>query len=211
MATSGEMTRLFSDALGLTEAHVAARYRALRESGLVTKGGRGRFAPTMSPLDAARLLIAVMAAQTISETEASVKIFGRSDCHLDEDDNPFGIAIQNLVFEDAVALVLQGCLAGRLGDEATYSRWAEGVTIEVSPSDLTASIERKGFRALFMPDAFKDFASEVRMSDEMTPADRMRLRADRPGLDIRISVHTTDLLELAPALGPADGIYRPTH
>jgi len=211
MATSGKMTLLFSNALGLTQAHVAARYRALREGGRVTKGGRGRFAPDMTPLDAARLLIAVMGAEAIGDTVAAVQIFGGSDCVVDDgEDDPLGEAIRQLVFEDAIALIFQACLAWRLGDRSPYERLARGVTIELSPSSLTAVIRRDGFSALFQPNVITRL-TDASLSEEMSPGDRMQLRADRQGLDVRVSVDTTDLLELAPALGCADDAYRPTH
>ena len=212
MATSGEMIRVFADALGLTEAYVAARYRALRECGLVSKGGRGRFAPSMTALDGARLLIAVMGAQAIADTRAAVEIFGKAEGVTVEGENdPLTRAIDALPFEQTLALILEACVSYRLGEISPFDWVVRGVTITVSPTRLTATLSREGFHAEFLPAASKGFASEVRLSGDMTPSDRLWLRADRAGLQINVAVEAPELLELAPAIGPGDATYRPTH
>jgi hypothetical protein len=64
MATPGQLIDAFADALALPRSLVEANYRSLRTEGRVTKGGRGRSAPTSTPKDAAALLIALLASET---------------------------------------------------------------------------------------------------------------------------------------------------
>lgn len=212
MATAGTMTRVFAEGLALSEAQVASRYRALREAGLVTKGGRGRFAPTMSLLDGARLLIALMGAEMIAETKPAVEIFGQGICAVCEgDDDPLAEALRDLVFEETIALLLDCCLTYRLGDPGRFERLGRDVTINLSPTQLTATVSRPGFIAIFQPAIEKTFPAGMSISSEMSVSDRMWLRADRRGLQTEARVEMTDLLELAPAFGPADSSYLPTH
>lgn len=64
MATPGQLIDAYAAALCLPRSVVEANYRSLREDGLVTKGGRGKSAPTSTPQDAAALLIALMTRET---------------------------------------------------------------------------------------------------------------------------------------------------
>ena len=187
---------------------MAARYRALRESGLVTKGGRGPFAPEMTALDAARLLIAVMGAQAIAETGAITTILGGAECVVCEDDGDGGVlaeAFGDLVFEKAVAKVLQACLAFRLGHPRDYVRMVRGITISLSPTALTATIARDGVVAIFRP------TRAAGASSDLAVAERLWRRPDHTGLQIQVSIEAPELLELAPSLGPSNAVYRPTH
>lgn len=212
MTTSGEMTRQFAEALVMSHAQVAARYRALRECNLVTKGGRGPFAPEMTALDAARLLIAVMGAQAIAETPAVTTILGKADCVICEgEDDVLAGEIADLDFEQTLALILRACLAYRLGDPQDYERLARGVVISLSPTDLTATVTREGSVASFRPEQGKSSSCWPGVSSDRSVWDRLWLRSDRTGLQIHVSVEAPELLELAPAFGPSDADYRPTH
>lgn len=72
MATPGELIKVVSDALGIPEATVTTYYRSLRETGWVTKGGRGASAAKMTPRDAAYLLIAAGGSRFEKEPAAKI-------------------------------------------------------------------------------------------------------------------------------------------
>lgn len=65
-------TNFIADALLVEAATVAIYARDLRKAGLLTTGARGVNAPHMRPLDAARILIALMATDRPSEAVDSV-------------------------------------------------------------------------------------------------------------------------------------------
>lgn len=95
--------------------------RVLREAGMVTTGARGINAPDATPLDAARLLIAMMLRTKADDTLAGVKLFG-GFVALDE-----GAAIGGrtvTTFEDALEALIEYCGiadAGTADGEARYS------------------------------------------------------------------------------------------
>lgn len=60
MAVVTELVDAVAALTGREEASVRLFARTLREAGLMTQGGRGRSAPHMTSLDAARLLIGIM-------------------------------------------------------------------------------------------------------------------------------------------------------
>jgi len=60
----GPFINLVSDTFGLESKSVAVIVRAIREDGFLTSGARGVNAPHMTPLDAARICIALMTGET---------------------------------------------------------------------------------------------------------------------------------------------------
>jgi hypothetical protein len=67
-----------SVALDVPEETVVQHDRNLVMAGLRTKGGRGRSAPEVTPLDAARLLVATLASFRTKDSVATVKQFERA-------------------------------------------------------------------------------------------------------------------------------------
>jgi len=65
MPTPGQLTKKVALTLGLEDASVANAWRVLREAGLVTKGGRGRSAATVTDRDAAILITALCGCDTV--------------------------------------------------------------------------------------------------------------------------------------------------
>ncbi|SEM02067.1 hypothetical protein SAMN04488077_101313 [Roseovarius tolerans] len=65
MPTPGQLTKKVAHTLGLEDASVANAWRVLREHGLVTKGGRGRSAATVTDRDAAILITAICGCDTV--------------------------------------------------------------------------------------------------------------------------------------------------
>lgn len=58
-----QLQQIVAEALDVPQPSVAFHARRLREAGFLTKGGRGRSAPSMRPTDAARLAFAVVASE----------------------------------------------------------------------------------------------------------------------------------------------------
>jgi hypothetical protein len=67
----------FADVLGVHQPTVSMYARNLRDHGLVSKKGRGRGAAHMTPLDAARLLIALLATTQPIKGPRAVEDFGQ--------------------------------------------------------------------------------------------------------------------------------------
>lgn len=76
MATSVEMADKVADALGIGRQSVLHHLRNLGVRKLITYHGRGRHAAGMTPLDAARLTIAVVGSPLVKDSVATVEQFG---------------------------------------------------------------------------------------------------------------------------------------
>ncbi len=101
MATSGELIRIMARALALPSATVTSYHRVLREHGMITKGGRGRSAATMSAEDVARLLIALLSADNLEEAPYITQLMcDAPSTAFDDDDIPV------IGFEKAVVILL---------------------------------------------------------------------------------------------------------
>lgn len=68
----GDLCKVVAQATGVGEQTVAMYARVLREAGLLTTGARGVNAPHMKAIDAARLLIAMMATEKPSRAASAV-------------------------------------------------------------------------------------------------------------------------------------------
>ncbi|MEL7690528.1 hypothetical protein [Citromicrobium bathyomarinum] len=73
---SAEFNRVMAESLGLPLKTVTTYTRFLKEAGLLTTGARGVNAPDMTPMDAARTLIAVLASDGPSQAVERVRRFG---------------------------------------------------------------------------------------------------------------------------------------
>ena len=80
MASPGELVRCMSETLGVPQRTVHLYDRILAENGLRSKSGRGTSAARVTAVDAANLLIAVVAspllAASVSEAAAVCKTYG---------------------------------------------------------------------------------------------------------------------------------------
>jgi len=76
--TPGQLVNAVSIALDVPEETVVQHDRNLVVAGLRTKGGRGRSAPQVTPLDAARLLVATLASFRTKDSVTTVKQFERA-------------------------------------------------------------------------------------------------------------------------------------
>lgn len=69
--------KLIAQAYTIPEKTVVVYARLLKEAGLLTTGARGRNAPDMTPLDAARITIAVLASNGPAQCVERVRRFGQ--------------------------------------------------------------------------------------------------------------------------------------
>jgi hypothetical protein len=76
--TPGQLVRAVSIALDVPEETVIQHDRNLVMAGLRTKGGRGRSAPEVTPVDAARLAVATLGSIRTKDSVATVEHFERS-------------------------------------------------------------------------------------------------------------------------------------
>lgn len=114
MATPGELVRTVASAINVSDVTVGVFYRNLREADLVTKGGRGRSAPSLTYLDASRLVIAIMASDAATNAAREVRKYGRLPLTHHNDPRPNqcypGLSFDRfskLNFESAVGYVLE--------------------------------------------------------------------------------------------------------
>lgn len=73
--TPGQLVQAVSLATGVSEETVVQHDRNLAVAGLRTRGGRGRSAPAVIAIDAARLLVAILGSMRNKDSEATVKAF----------------------------------------------------------------------------------------------------------------------------------------
>lgn len=74
---SGPFIKMIAAAFTVEEKTVTVYARALKEAGLLTSGARGVNAPDMTPLDAARMTIALLACDGPSQAVERVRRFGQ--------------------------------------------------------------------------------------------------------------------------------------
>ena len=76
MATAGEMIKVIAGAIARPQATVTSYYAVLRKGGMISTTGRGRSAQHLSSLDAARILIVMLSADSLQEGEAITELIG---------------------------------------------------------------------------------------------------------------------------------------
>tara|TARA_R110002074_G_scaffold24191_3_gene72363 strand:+ start:854 stop:1474 length:621 start_codon:yes stop_codon:yes gene_type:complete len=103
-----------SEILGVEEKTIRMIIRILREAGLFTTGARGVNAPDITPLDAVRVVIAVVASTSPSRAVRDVKYFGalKPDRRDEDAASIWGLAWvdENKTLEDT----LLDCLSNRV-------------------------------------------------------------------------------------------------
>lgn len=77
MPSPGKLIEVTARALEIPEVTVGSYYRVLREAGLLTKSGRGRSAAETTTLDAARLLIGIMASPRVKTAAERTLLFSQ--------------------------------------------------------------------------------------------------------------------------------------
>jgi len=197
MATAGEMTKIVAEALALPEATVISYQTMLRKAGLMTMGGRGRSAPQMTPLDIARLIIALMGSDALADAVAVVELWGALEYifadaeHIPSELDDIGLAIfDDLLgrhnFESAVAELIQANATRRQG-----KRTASWFGFKLDGHDLTLNLTASALEASIIVGPFQ--FQYRRTSEPANPAppdewytlpakERLVARAGHPGM-----------------------------
>jgi hypothetical protein len=90
---SKEFNISVSRTFGIPEKTITSYTRFLKEAGLLTTGARGVNAPDMTPLDAARVTIALLTCSRPGQAVERVKQFGKMPCRSDCTPSANGFAI----------------------------------------------------------------------------------------------------------------------
>lgn len=165
MATPAQLVQTMSSATGVPLATVVDIDRKLVKAKLRTKGGRGFSAARMTPLDAARLLVAVLGSSQANTAAAAVERYSRTaPDRMRSDEKLFGPAKlddlgalpDRLSFVEALAALIASAATGSLATMIASSEEGWMPSIEVFaftratrgrirlaglPSGFTASIE----------------------------------------------------------------------
>ncbi len=168
MATSGELVKMIAVETGYPEPTVAIVARKLREAGLLTKGGRGRSAAHMSPLDAARLVLAFLVTESPGRAVEAVTDFGSMRAQrTDQGDRFEGLDIHSLygapadpMLEDVIAHIIAGFSDDEVLDEldkhaytiANGMAYIPPIIVEVYDTLFSAQVRVGSSQTTFYPD-----------------------------------------------------------
>jgi hypothetical protein len=113
--TPGQLVKAVSLALDVPEETVVQHDRNLVVAGLRTTGARGRNAPSVTPLDAARLLVAVLASVRTKDSVDTVRAFEKTRFEAERTSKFFDQAILALppshnLIEAITALITEASL-----------------------------------------------------------------------------------------------------
>ncbi|RWO86018.1 hypothetical protein [Mesorhizobium sp.] len=154
MPTIGEFNARFAEIIEISEGAIMKTQRTLRDAGLLTTGARGVNAPEFVPLDAARMLIAVLVTDRPSLAPAAVRSFGGlkiafQNWH-ETDDPEHGALIEKLkateTFEEMLALLI-GAIAGMSPD--LRSKYLRSLHVDCTASELAAQLQCPGVQSFF--------------------------------------------------------------
>ena len=104
MATAGEMIKVIARALVRPQATVTSYYAALRKADFISTTGRGKSAQDLSSLDVARILIVMLSADALNESEAVTELVGTL-AHIQG--NEYEEITGRIGFEEALATIIQ--------------------------------------------------------------------------------------------------------
>lgn len=160
----GPFNTFLAKACAVDEKTVTVFTRELKEAGLITSGGRGRSAPHMLPVDAARVLIALMATDRPSEAVEAVERWRAM--HLRHD-----ACVGDLPENIAGDLTLEQALVRLLAVDPDPKIWPEDwPAFQVSRNEKSAFLEwrmndpiRAVFRDATRDDDRRDMAGIRRM------------------------------------------------
>src|SRR5687767_8025559 len=126
MATPGQVIAQFSDVFHVELSTMTTFNHKVHVAGLLSRGGRGRSAVHRNPLDAARLMIALLGTNSPVRAAEVVHDFGILEC-------------REVEFGDADGLTLETLCGPELGEVHSFECALEG---------LIAGFGRADFRAL---------------------------------------------------------------
>jgi hypothetical protein len=148
MAKKAGFVKVIAEATGVPSATVMLVFRELNEAALTTKtGARGISAPDLVPLDAARMVIALLSVDRPMLAVSAVRDFGSLPLTGSRKLKPApSQALINLdltegtTFEAAISKVIE-----ILAASAFATSWREPfLTVSVTPNDMAATIECEG-------------------------------------------------------------------
>ena len=185
----GPFTTLIADTLAEDEKTVAIYLRELRVAGLLTTGARGVNAPHMLPLDAARVILALLATDRPSQAVAMVNRYGAMRASRD---GLSGDLADLLADNPTLEQVLIRIIAAEPGEVPTapyieVRRWDKSMLIEVGGSkaifrDTLSTEDRRERRGKLvscglMPAALMEFSVTL-WADRFRGVDRSGLPLD---------------------------------
>ena len=192
---SGPFIAALAQAYRADEATVKLFARFLKEAGLISSGARGVNAPHMTPLDAARMTVALLSTDSPARAVERVQRFGPMALDAGEStataaDNPC-LAGEGVTLEAALARLLTYRITGPDGPEAENAVSIGAPYVEVLENAKKATIQFGGFAG---PVAV--FRDAVR-SDDVKARDRAELFGIRRARGL--AAH--ELLSVAVVLG----------
>lgn len=203
MATAGEMIKVIADAIARPQATVTSYYAVLRKGGLISTTGRGRSAQHLSSLDAARILIVMLSADSLHEGEAVTRLVGKlRHERFDRGLNLLG----EVQFEDALASMIAfkaDLLHGRTPRDCSIlgDMGANEIEVRVTATHLTAEIVVGGEDISFIdlsginpPVAYPDDWAEIPMEE------RLVLRAMMEGMSVTRAIDHSVIKRIAAAM-----------
>lgn len=185
----GPFIKFIAEALAEDAKSVAIYVRELLDAGLLTTGARGVNAPHMLPLDAARVILALLATDRPSQAVAMVKRYGAMRAKLD---GLSGDLADLLADNPTLEQVLIRIIAAEPGEvpETPYievRRWDKSVVIEAGGSkaifrDTLSAEDRRERRGKLvscgmMPAALMEFSVTL-WADRFRGVDRSGLPLD---------------------------------
>ena len=186
MATPGQLIAKISEDLNVPARTVTVYDRKLREAGLLSKFGRGRGSVHRSPLDTARILIAILGTDTPVRAAEVVKDFGALERYYDEAVPASELNLVSLcgkqfadihTLEDAISAVIAGFgqdeFRNRL-KKYSYSHpgWRYDVVLEVSERTLRVELKIKSHYYRYGHRGDLESYGDYYFSDEPSAKDR---------------------------------------
>lgn len=203
MATAGEMIRIIAGAIVRPEATVTSYYAVLRKAGMISTTGRGRSAQHLSSLDAARILIVMLSADSLQEGEAVTQLIG--ELRHERFDRQMNL-LDEIQFEDAIAQIIDfkaALLKGRTPPECDLlgDLRSDEIEISVTATHLKAEIAVGGVLIDFIdlnfdhpPITYPDDWDEIPVKD------RLMVRATMEGMSVTRAIDQLAIKRIAAAM-----------
>jgi hypothetical protein len=168
MPTSIETAKIVAGAALIPEKTMLVAIRRHGEAGTISRGGRGKNAPAMSKVDVARMVIGLLAAETIEDMPLGAKVFGciRSAAKGgvwsgEPTDDTIKLPAYEHSFEIAIAEILEQLAALPIGAEPPKIR------ILLHVNDLLGQIYLGGRRYEYLHATLRDVANKL--TDDTAP------------------------------------------
>ena len=197
------MIKVIADAIVRPQATVTSYYAVLRKGGLISTTGRGRSAQHLSSLDAARILIVMLSADSLQEGEAVTQLMG--ELWHERFDKQLNL-IGEIQLEDALAHIIDfkaALLHGREPPECDLlgDLRSNDIEVRLTATHLTAEITVAGEETHFVnlsldnpsityPDDWDDIPME----------ERLIVRATMEGMSVTRAIDQLVIMRIAAAM-----------